>query len=158
MSNKKLHSITGLLDFPIYDLPETVKEDHNFLGQGNKDVIVIAKADDVGNGIEFLQSVLSPLGINYPEDPYILITSNPRVSFTGLCQNYDFSKLLLFGVDPKSLGLQISTPFYHPINLVKKQLIFVESIEVFTEEKAKGGPRPKAKNLWLSLKSFFEKS
>lgn len=156
MSDNKLRSITDLLDFPIYDLPETGTKDHNFLGQGNKKIMVIANADDVGNEIEFLQSVLSPLGIKYPEDPLVLITSNPRVSFTDLCQNYDFRELLLFGVDPKSIGLQISPPAYQSINIAKKQLIFVEPIEVFIEEKTKGGSRPKAKNLWVSLKSFLE--
>jgi hypothetical protein len=156
MSNKRLYSFSDFLDYALYDLPEEDQKDLRFLGQGKKNVMVIAKADDVGNEIEFLQSVLSPLGISCTEDAYIYLTPEPRVSFVWLCQNYDFSELLLFGVYPKDIGMQINAPFYQSINIAKKRLFFANDIHVFTSEKAKGGARPKAKQLWMALKSFFE--
>ncbi len=158
MSNKEPNSISRLLDYSLYDLPEEHPKNHGFLGQGKKNVMVIAKEDDAGNDIEFLQSVFSPLGINYPEDVFILITPDPQVSFAWLCQNYDFDKLVLFGVDTKVIGLQISVPLYRPINIAKKRLIFADNVDVFASEKAKGGARPKARQLWMALQSFFENS
>ena len=158
MSNKEPNSVSKLLDYSLYELPEEPQEKQRFLGHGKKSVMVIAKVDDAGNDIEFLQSVLSPLGINYPEDVFILITPDPQVSFVWLCQNYDFDKLVLFGVDTKVIGMQITVSLYRPINIAKKRLIFADHIDVFTSEKAKGGSRPKAKQLWMALKSFFENS
>ncbi len=157
MPNNKHGATSGFLDFPLYDLADTDQLSLEFHGQGEKKVMVIAKGENVENEIEFLQSVLSPLGIQYPKDPFILITTNQRVSFVQLIQNFEFESLVLMGISPKDLGLQITVPFYYPLNLAKKQLIFTEAIHVFTEEKDQGGARPKAKQLWVSLKSFFEK-
>ncbi|KAA3633921.1 MAG: hypothetical protein DWQ02_12310 [Bacteroidetes bacterium] len=156
MPNNEHGTTSGFLDFPLYDLVEEGELTLNFHGQGEKKVMVIAKGENVENEIEFLQSVLSPLGVQYPNDPFILITGDQRVSFNQLIQKFEFDSLISMGISPDALGLQINAPLYYPINIANKQLIFTETITVFTAEKEKGGARPKAKQLWLSLKSFFE--
>lgn len=156
MPNNEHSTSSDFLDFPLYDLADKGEFTLGFHGQGEKKVMVAAKGENVENEIEFLQSVLSPLGIQYPKDPFILITTDQKVSFIQLIQNFEFDSLVSMGISPEDLGLQITVPLYYPLNLAKKQLIFTESVNVFTEEKEQGGARPKAKQLWLSLKSFFE--
>lgn len=154
MPYDKLKTDSGFMDFSLYNLPDVNDSSLVFHGDGKKKVMVIANENDVENDLEFLRNVLSPLGLQ-EQDVFLLITLKPALSFTELCQNYDFNNLVLFGLTPLQIGLQVQAKLYHPLNISKKQIMFVDGVELFMEEKAKGGTRPKAKQLWVALKSFL---
>lgn len=154
MPYNKLKSDSGFMDFPLYNLPDVNNSTLVFHGDGKKKVMVIANENEVENDLDFLRNVLSPLGFE-EQDVYLIITPNTALSFTELCQNYDFNNLVLFGLTPVQIGLQVQAKLYQPLNISKKQIMFADGVEIFMEEKAKGGARPKAKQLWVALKSFL---
>jgi hypothetical protein len=155
MPNNKIKTGAGFLDFPLYDLPDVDVTSFQVHGEGNKKVMVIVNESKHESKLEFVKTVLAPLGVEEQDAFIILLTSDSKLSFAELGRNYDFDHLILLGVKAVQIGLQIQTTLYLPIKLNKKELVFTDAVDIFLEEKEKGGARPKAKQLWVTLKSFL---
>ncbi len=155
MPKNKITTSAGFLDFPLYDLPNVDVTSLQIHGEGRKKVMIIVNESDCENKLEFIQTVLPPLDVQDQDAFIILLTQNQTLSFVELCRNYDFDHLILFGLGTAEIGLQIQSKQYLPLKIAKKELLLVDGVEIFIEEKEKGGSRPKARQLWLALKSFF---
>lgn len=147
----------GFLDFPLYNLSSTDATLPKAIGQGEKRVMIIVNESENQDKLDFVYSVFAPLDFQPGDVFVILVTTSEIPGFAQLSRNYDFDRLILFGVNPAQLGVQILPKPYLPIKLLKKELLFADEVDVFLEEKSKGGGRPKAKQLWLALKSFLTK-
>ncbi len=156
MPINKIKPGAEFLDYPLYLLPKVDITSLKVHGEGRKKVMVIINEDDCKNKLEFIQRVLSPLGIQEQDAFIILLTSDQNVSFAELCRNFDFNHLILFGMKVGEIGLQIQTKLYVPLKITEKEILFVDGVAVFLDEKEKGGGRPKARQLWSTLKSFLD--
>lgn len=155
MSKNKTRTSNGFLDFPLYTIQDNGLSEFEISGEGKKAIIILSKGENVKKQQEFITAVLSPLDIKTQDIFLLNTTGKQKVSFTELRRNYDFNTLIVFGLSPLDIGLQILTSSYQSIQLMQKSILFVDAVQTFIDEKEKGGGRPKAKQLWLSLKALF---
>lgn len=154
MSKSKTETNSGFLDFPLYAISENDASSQETRGEGKKGIIILAKADDIENQLAFMMAVLSPLSIKLEDIILINTTAKSGVSFASISRDYDLNALIVLGIPPTEIGLQVQAHIYQAFELSGKKILFTESTQAYIDEKEKGGGRPKAKQLWMSLKGL----
>ncbi|HHB52706.1 MAG TPA: hypothetical protein ENK75_06700 [Saprospiraceae bacterium] len=101
----------------------------------------------------FIQAMLKPFDLG-KEDYQIWFFEGELPSFSELKNSCHSDAFLLFGVDSTKMGLQLTPRLYQPFKILKKDILFVESLQLFLEEKKKAEAataktsRSKARLLW----------
>ena len=93
--------------------------------------------------------------ISLKEDILLLkLTKGENISFASLSRAYPLQYVLLFGINPQQLGLQLLLPPGQAVPFGPAVFLHTYSLmEIFEERNA--GQRPKSAELWRSLKQLF---
>lgn len=125
-------------------------------GNNARQVLAVAENSGAGEELEdLLGKILSAAGLNLKEDILLLrLTRRENISFSNLGRAWPVRHVLLFGIEPKQLGLHFSLPLHQAVEL--GGIVFLRShalSEIAEERQSKG--RPKAAALWKSLRQLF---
>lgn len=125
-------------------------------GNNARQVLAVAENSGAREELEdLLGKILSAAGLNLKEDILLLrLTRRENISFSNLGRAWPVRHVLLFGIEPKQLGLHFSLPLHQAAEL--DGIVFLRShalSEIAEERQSKG--RPKAAALWKSLRQLF---
>ncbi len=114
-------------------------------------IIVLDKTALTKESELLLSKILKAVNHNYPEQTYIIDSSNfKQFKILEVFKKTGIHKLLAFGVNPINLGLNLSFKYYSCFEVLNYNLLFSEPLkDLAIKDNSK-------KMLWSSLKNFFE--
>lgn len=138
------------------------KDSIKYLGQNKQKVLLINKCESADFLSEkenlFLlkgmgkKGLLEAINLSLDDVAIINFSKSSIKSFRLLSQKMEFSRMILFGVSPKEINLNIETEKYKVCALNGCKIIFSDSIEMLI------GNDSLKKQLWQSLQVMFEDS
>jgi len=143
-------------DFPfqhlkLYRTAEQSNSELDFTGNKNSDHLIIIKDGYEKEIFDYLEKILTSVGLDYHKDVQVITLktgANLRIS------KLPHHKILVFGIEPKNLGLFIEWELYSLIRIGDKKLIFSDDLtDIFAERVKKD--RKMALMLWNSMKEMF---
>lgn len=138
-------------DFEIYDSPSTEIPDNSLIGGNAKKLLVVVKRSDFSEENKaFLSKVLSAVKFDINSDCRVLILPEKGDYGIGnLLNTEQCTSILLFGINPKHIGLSIETFLYAPFKIASFSFLLGQSLE-----KIKNSTENK-KSLWSALQKLF---
>lgn len=146
MKKDKKNVNPGFYKFEIY--PHSEQSKINIKGNSNKSIVVILK-NASKEDINFLEKVFKAVGKNLETDVFVINDSN-LILYKNLIDFVTFEKLLVFGAQPKEIGLHLNIIPYQLVPFQKRTLLFCHSLEVISEDSNK------KKQLWEKLQIMFK--
>lgn len=105
--------------------------------------------------MDFLGKILSAVKLNIVEDTLLLkVTRSENISFSDLSRHHTARHILLFGIEPRQLGLHFSLPLNVPMSFGGSAFLYTFPLHSLFEERT-ADARPKAATLWKNLKRLF---
>jgi hypothetical protein len=137
----------------LFKLPETKSEYFEVNGNADKGLFILAyKTDLHADNISKLNQILSAIKYDPKEDiATVYIADDHPFSLAELLNKHTCSEVLIFGLHPKMIGLNIYAKRYQWIHLENTTILFADKLEVLKDNK------DMKNQLWLSLKSRFLK-
>ena len=140
------------LDFKIISLSDTQKLIGQCTGNADKGIFISYPTNDEPM-IDFLAKILSAVKLDLHSDVLILRkTPNNDFSFSSFSQEINIQKVILFGIHPQAIGLQINYQKYHPIKLNDCLFVFADELTAISAN------QQLKKLLWNALKEVFSAS
>ena len=138
-------------DFEIYRSPDTNIPPEYLRGDNEKKLLIVIKnEDDSEENISLLTKILYAVKLNLKQD--VLLLSNPKEKIFGInkmMQNGVVNKILIFGINPKEMGLSISTQMYQVFTISAQQVLIAHPIDQIRQK------QDLKKALWSALQKFF---
>ena len=138
-------------DFEIYRSPDTNIPPEYLRGDNEKKLLIVIKnEDDSKENISLLTKILSAVKLNLEQDALLL--ANPKEKVYGInkmVQKGVVNKIMIFGVNPKDMGLSISTQMYKALKINKLQILIAHPIDQIRQK------QDLKKALWSALQEFF---
>lgn len=131
--------------------------------QGDVSLVVLVNGVESKKNKAFIQSVLKSFDFHL-EHFILMFCSECSYNIKTLKSQYAADFVLCFDLRPAMLGLQVKENLYQSFSIMNTRVVFLESLDLFLLEKEKAEaatskiPRPKARQLWESLKIFFKSS
>ena len=142
---------TSFLDFKLIQIAETEKILSQCKGRASKGIFICYPSND-NDQREFLAKILSAVGLDLNTEVQSLEkTPENDFSFSRLNRENKLSKVFLFGIHPKSIGLQIQIQKYQPFMLNNCLFLIGDDLTSISQNQAS------KKLLWAALKGIFEK-
>ena len=149
---------SAFLDFSVVPLKEPQEVLEKCSGSNQKKLLVVFdEKDESEERIEFLKKILAAAKFDIKEDILLLkITDKSTFSFialrTKVAQTHPsggIDNLLVFGFEPKQLGLNLEVQKYNPFHFYDCGFLFAEGLSVIENDKALKGA------LWGGMKELF---
>lgn len=140
-----------MLKINIYNIPQHPKRQ---VSQQFKYAVILPKKE-LQTQKDFLQQVFAGLKIDMHTDVNLIVVSPEMLGQQTIkLKNTGSNKYIIFEFEATDLQLPFSSTFFEKNIHADRAYIFFPAIQVFIDEKAKGGARPLAKMLWNALKAF----
>ncbi len=139
-------------------IPETDQFSSDFSGANRKGILIITKsaAELSGEERNFLAKIMKAVDCELDEDNLFLnVKPNTQLSLAAVKRKHSFSKVVVFGASPESLGLNFTQLAYQPITVGEQEFLFADPLSVLYEERQRGG-KQKSAQLWKALKMMFK--
>lgn len=124
-----------------------------FLGDNQKKVIILVNSEEAiylpEPELNFLLGILTACRLSMGDVALINTANNSHASYTTIANQLNAEKLILFGVDPESLGLPLQFPKYQIQNFNNQVYLSSASLHELQSDKEE-----KLK-LWNCLKMIF---
>ncbi len=125
---------------------------YNYLGNNNKSILILindAEADVIKkDDLDFLLKILKVKELTLEDIAILNITKNTAVNFDSLKSYFGFNKVIMFGVDPKTIAFQNISP--NTISTYKDIPVFASwHLNLIRLDKEKKG-----KIMWKALKEL----
>ena len=143
--------MTGLYDFKIFPLKDTLEVINSATGNNQKGLLVIIPAnEDTEEGNTFAGKILKAAGFSIPEDVLLLkLTKEDGFSLISGLSKANISNIIVFGFKPSFLGLNWNLPNYHPFPYGERNFLFADNLtKIMADVKLKG-------QLWKCLQLMF---
>jgi hypothetical protein len=143
-------------DFPfqhlkLYRTSEEAYSELDLIGNKNSDNLIILSDEYEKEIFDYLEKILASVGLDYHIDIQIITLKTGRNLKISKLPHH---KILVFGIEPKNLGLFVEWELYSMIRIGNKKLIFSNDLtDIFAERVKK--ERKMAMMLWNSLKEMF---
>jgi len=113
--------------------------------------VFVCFPDDENVPDQLLEKILAAVNLKFPEDLLILRkTPNEPFSFSALMSRVQLEKILVFGLAPQQLGLQIIVHNYQPFQLNNCTFLFADDLKIIAADKLL------KVRLWEALKHIFQ--
>lgn len=148
---------SSFFNFDIILPPSPLDVKSRALGANEKRIMILFECDkdNFKDQEAYLEKILAAAKINLQKDTvYFNLTDKESISFQQLNQIYTPNYLLLFGLSPDRIGLQVNYQPYTPFVFQSKQLLFVDALGAILEEKQRK-ERQMAGLLWKNLQAMF---
>lgn len=139
-------------NFPIYKIPDSKIQVPVGSDLGNPKLIVLRASDDYSTSIEeMFQNILKAARIDITSDLKLITTEQKQAVESSSWLNEELnSTILVFGLKPKDIGLQIKHIPYHPVTMNNCSLVFAHSLTAIHLDKSL------KMKLWNVLKLAFK--
>jgi hypothetical protein len=141
------------LDFDIYQIPENEPISQYLRGSNRKQFLIIlhCSEEEEKDLIPYLEKILSTISIQLTEDThYIILPKLTTIAIHQIIRRYGINKIMVFGIEPGALRLNITFPYYSVFSFIGKKWLIADALQtIFLERKEK--KRPKAEALWNAL-------
>lgn len=146
----------GLLDFHLFPLSDWRQANERLSGNNARHVLVVTEQQQGNEELtDFLGKILSAVKLNLVEDTLLLkLTRRENISFSDLSRHHSIRQVLLFGIEPRQLGLHFSLPLNVPMSFGGRFFLYTYPLALLFEERT-ADSRPKAASLWKNLKQLF---
>lgn len=133
------------LDEPIFNL--------QIPQQANSGILVGITDTDAENQLSYLSKILNAVGFELSQDIILLnLPQKSQCSLAATIRQYNIHTVILFGLTPESVGLQIQSRLYQPISVAEVKFLFADVLSGINGNDAKRSA------LWLALKQIFNKA
>jgi hypothetical protein len=143
-------------DFPfqhlkLYRTAEEIQTELKISDNKNSGNLIIIKDGYEKEILDYLEKIVTSVGLDFHKDVQVIsLKTGENLKISKL----PFSKILVFGIEPKNLGLFIEWELYSLIKIGDKRLIFSDDLtDIFAERVKKD--RKMALMLWNSMKEMF---
>ena len=144
------------LDFDIYQFPENEHINSLIKGLNRQQFLIIYNStiELEEELITYLQKILAAISIQLKEDTLFLnLPKEMKISISHLINSNGITKILLFGISPELLSLNIQIPPYAVFPFLEKKWLWADNLlDIFLERQQTN--RPKAGALWTALNTM----
>jgi len=139
------------VDYDLFPVEEIKKTSNQIVGGIAKHLLIVKNsADSAPDLVAFLAKILAAVKFDLAQDAGTLdITPDRRTSLVSVCQNADIKDVIIFGIQPQALGLNIGVVKNHPTSISGIQFIFTDSLSDMNTNAALKKP------FWLGLQKMF---
>lgn len=134
------------------DAPAT--KEIRFLGNNKKHILVMVNHEEMpflpDTELNFLSQVLGACKLSLADIAVVNFHPDGSSQIHQVFENLEPSKVLLFNVDPLSLGLPINFPWFQVQDFDKRKYLYSPSLSEIEQDK------PLKQKLWASLKNMFD--
>lgn len=154
MKKENKISIHHFLTDPIFVTPEPESILEDTQGENHKKVLVVCQDTEANPELlGLLKKILGAVQLDIDKDITLLrAKKGTSYSFIGARTKIAFERMLVFGLPPTQLGLNIQTQTYAIITIENCQLLFSDALTLIASDK-----RLKAA-LWSNLQLLFPKT
>jgi hypothetical protein len=136
----------------LFSIPENSMLEQAKGGFAKRVFVAIQSEPAFPENINFLSKILTAAGLNLEQDTmFAELDPDPKTSFLPLVKEKQAECILVFGITPKQLGLNINCPLYQPFDFYGTTFLFADSLSRLEPDKTL-----KAK-LWQALQQLFLK-
>lgn len=144
---------TQFFDFDVYQFPDNELIDKIVRGLNKKQFLIIFSCpeEEEKELTPYLQKILTALGVQMDEDThYLNLTAGNEINLSHFLQHSATKKILLFGIQPHLLSLNIQIPPYTVFPFLGYKWLWADPLgDIFAERNQT--TRPKAAALWTAL-------
>lgn len=138
-------------DIPFFSDSQQAFKDGNKLKISNQNVFVIKESDNTDANITFLSKILKAIQLDLNSNASLVILKNDRKgSIMEYLESNKEYNIVTFGINAKSLNLQINTFLYKKVPIQNINLLFAHSLQDLQNDV------PKKKKLWSELQELFK--
>lgn len=142
---------TLLYDFEIYKSPEIKIPEHFLSGDHAQKLLVIIKAEDQKEAnMQLLRKILQAVNKDLSHDALFLQLPPDQMLGINTLLNNGIHRIIMFGINPKALGLSFETILYKDFKIQDKRFLMGHSLSQINEN------QEFKKALWNALKSLFD--
>lgn len=127
-----------------------------YLGKNKKKIVVIVNDPDAPiinePDLAFLTNVLKACSLG-ADDIAIINTNDQYISFSAIKEQMDAEKILLFDVEPSSINLPFSIPFFQVQQYAGSTILSAPAFGILNQPMEQS--RLLKSQLWVSLKQLF---
>ena len=125
----------------------------SYLGNNQKKVVILVRAADAiylpDDELNFLLGILTACKLSMADIALINISKNTSLLYKDVTEQLKAEKVILFGIDPKELGLPLQFPLYQIQNYNDQVYLSSESLNNLRTDKEE------KMKLWNCLKKVF---
>lgn len=133
----------------LFHVPEFDSKTHNISGEGDRKLLCISDADSFGPDEEItIKRLISAIKYDFDKDIYFL-KINKGQSFSVGTLPISYKDMIVFGVLPDQLGLNIDYKWYEILIFDQTRILLSESISDINKF-----PQKK-QQLWVKLQQMF---
>jgi hypothetical protein len=139
------------LDYKVFVLPEFHQTDLDVSGENKQHILIGYTHENNAELDAFLEKIIGSAKLNLKADCLLIKMQEnaPNFAFSQISMQHSVKKALFFGINPKSLGLNIDTPTYLLFHLNDCTFLFADPLsKIFTSNELK-------KALWHCLQQLF---
>ena len=144
-TNNEKYPSTDFFNFEVYPFPKS--SDWQLKNPTNVKIAVLlqnASEDD----LVLLAKIFKAVGKDSKEDVLCINDSNV-VAYKDLIAQHDVEKILVFGMQPKTIGLHLKCSIYQIIRFQEREIIFAHSLAEIASD------LNKKKQFWSQLQVLF---
>lgn len=117
-------------------------------GQFARRILVVVAAEP--DRVDFLSKILAAAQLNLQQDTLLAeIPPATRVALLPALKAKQPAQVLVFGLDPQTLGLSLNVPLYQAFNFYNATFLFAERLSLLEPDKTRKGL------LWRALQIIF---
>ena len=139
--------ITGIKK---YNFPENSYDEEDLSGNNQKRILVVSTENKLNNiHLALLEKILSAKNINLKEDIILLnLPDEAKVNISRLIREKHIKHLIIFGVQPKHLGINVQWKLYQSIKLGNLNMLVSHNLDDLANN------QELKRSLWLQLKNM----
>jgi|GEM_PF-610535 len=142
-------------DFPLYHLPGEDYTTMAIQGENRKEMLLVFETATHPEVTAYAGKILGALSLDLAKDTGQLeIQTGKSVLLYKVLDNYAIRTILVFGMNPRMLGLQCHFRPYQVYNWLDRHWLWADSLEDLYSERSQA-KRPKAAALWTALNLLF---
>jgi len=145
-TNNNQEPSSHFFDFDVYHFPDFIaQDDMAYQGQSIAVFIQDATADE----LTLLGKIFQALGKDLNKDVWI-VNDSKIISYTTLSELKGLEYLLIFGIAPKVMGLNVAVQLYQPLSFQNYQILLAHRLAVI------GADPNKKRQLWGPLQTMLK--
>jgi hypothetical protein len=136
----------------LFNMPDETHSTAETFGCGRQNVLLVVKRDQYSDTeSEFLKNIIKAVKLDIAEDCEVLLLGQNR-SVIHMHFQKDHEVVIVFGLKPDEVGMQISHQLYSILPMGKRLYLFVDELPSIQKDQTL-----KTK-LWNTLKIIFAKN
>ena len=141
--------LSDFLNFDIYQLQNNADNLEIIHDNNARHTLILMNSKDKEQ-LDFLGKILKAVQYDITQD--VLLISLPQetqIDLTKMMRDVDISRVILFGIPLKDIGIHHNLPNYRPVTINSKTFLLAEKLGQISNNQLK------KKDLWNALQKVF---